>query len=611
LLFAITALCGASWLACTGTDNPDDDANPDDASDAPLVLSASKVAAGQFITISHPTIRAGEGAQIRFRQFDGPEWIVELPEAEEGAVRIQVPPLIWLAGDGFRGGFLRVSLVGIDDEQSLEVETLPDFSALPPGTILDMLLQSAIVDLYDTETTLRTGQDEYGVLAGTAASIDAINEERRRLEELHFQLVLNESLRVSVSEDVEITLTERELRRLDVYLAVMLAGLRDELQLAGGGATARVLDESCWEQIRNGTLKGADEIVDCVTGIVDDVKRDALEGAKKAGAFVGTTISFAFTAGGALVQEGRLFLTGVLTTAGNSIWSFGTAYFSKENTDAFLLRQGERFNASKEALSQVFRNATNFLGGLPGRVGVFFTAVTAATSVKDLNSIAASERCPREPAQRILQAADDATFCQLVLAADTPDGDPGDVCGGCADGLICDEATGLCAGCLDDADCTDGMVCSPDLKFCVECVDDADCVASGRGTRCFIISCADEAAQCATDADCRAAGLGNTCSAETHTCLDVAGRCFSNSDCGSAQPFCVFLVEDPTAAGSCSECRGDSDCDDGLYCNGAESCNAFGQCRAGPLPCLTEDMCDEAANACVETCVPGFCPADS
>ena len=56
----------------------------------------------------------------------------------------------------------------------------------------------------------------------------------------------------------------------------------------------------------------------------------------------------------------------------------------------------------------------------------------------------------------------------------------------------------------------------------------------------------------------------------------------------------VFAV-----SGGVPECAADADCDDGLFCNGAESCGA-GSCQAGSDPCPGQS-CDEGT----DTCVPG------
>ncbi|MGB2986143.1 MAG: right-handed parallel beta-helix repeat-containing protein, partial [Phycisphaerae bacterium] len=41
--------------------------------------------------------------------------------------------------------------------------------------------------------------------------------------------------------------------------------------------------------------------------------------------------------------------------------------------------------------------------------------------------------------------------------------------------------------------------------------------------------------------------------------------------------------------------------DDGLFCNGAETCDPFAGCQAGSNPCQPGEVCNEATDACVET----------
>ena len=44
-------------------------------------------------------------------------------------------------------------------------------------------------------------------------------------------------------------------------------------------------------------------------------------------------------------------------------------------------------------------------------------------------------------------------------------------------------------------------------------------------------------------------------------------------------------------------CSTNADCDDGLFCNGAETCNA-GSCQAGSNPCSGGDVCNESTDTC-------------
>ena len=54
------------------------------------------------------------------------------------------------------------------------------------------------------------------------------------------------------------------------------------------------------------------------------------------------------------------------------------------------------------------------------------------------------------------------------------------------------------------------------------------------------------------------------------------------------------------------ECLGDADCDDGIFCNGSERCNVYGECSSGANRCPGQH-CDETADECLECEVDGDC----
>jgi len=45
-------------------------------------------------------------------------------------------------------------------------------------------------------------------------------------------------------------------------------------------------------------------------------------------------------------------------------------------------------------------------------------------------------------------------------------------------------------------------------------------------------------------------------------------------------------------------CGSDAECDDGLFCNGEETCNDLGLCLDGAAPCADEEQCDEELDSC-------------
>jgi hypothetical protein len=151
--------------------------------------------------------------------------------------------------------------------------------------------------------------------------------------------------------------------------------------------------------------------------------------------------------------------------------------------------------------------------------------------------------------------------CNLpVGTACTDDGN------GCTDNT-CDGA-GACVTTNNSAPCDDGVFCNgPD-----NCSGGACTVNSGNPCELSEIcdEVLDECSQCNVDADCM--DEGNPCT--DHACLD----------------------------GTCVTINNNAVCDDGLFCNGSDTCSG-GNCsiHAGD-PCIggaeCDDLCDESADSC-------------
>jgi hypothetical protein len=99
--------------------------------------------------------------------------------------------------------------------------------------------------------------------------------------------------------------------------------------------------------------------------------------------------------------------------------------------------------------------------------------------------------------------------------------------------------------CLDDGTCTEGFCLATD-NVCVACFEEG-------------VACTDTE-QCCEDLEC------------------------IDGECAEAAP--------PVP------CETDEDCDDGLYCNGVETC-VEEVCQAGTEPCEEGQTCDEETDTCV------------
>lgn len=165
------------------------------------------------------------------------------------------------------------------------------------------------------------------------------------------------------------------------------------------------------------------------------------------------------------------------------------------------------------------------------------------------------------------------------------------------------EVSGTAGGCIDDSDCDDGAYCNG-AETCVGGV-----CQPGGGVNCDDgVSCTSDSCNEATDS-CDNTPQDGLCTDQdfctgVETCDAVLG-CQSGSDpcpgqlCDSENEVCV-------------DCLVDADCDDAAYCNGAETCVA-GSCQPGTaISCddgvsCTDDSCNEGTDSCDNVANNGNC----
>ncbi len=216
---------------------------------------------------------------------------------------------------------------------------------------------------------------------------------------------------------------------------------------------------------------------------------------------------------------------------------------------------------------------------------------------------------------------DDASECTADACAEGVCEYDGTDCGD----QMCDPATGDCVDCVGDTDCDDGLFCNG-AETCVEsvCVDgDEQC---NRATEtcdeqidaCYDPVCTDDvhcddglycngAETCNADGLCEAGadpcddGLfctgTATCDEETDTCTAGTNPCGDGECCDEDTAECQAIVT----------CADDTDCpDDGLFCNGTESCDLVSGCCDSPPGCCVHSgdpcdpgyTCNEELNTC-------------
>jgi len=200
---------------------------------------------------------------------------------------------------------------------------------------------------------------------------------------------------------------------------------------------------------------------------------------------------------------------------------------------------------------------------------------------------------------------DDGQFCNGAETCDALLGCQTGTAPACDDGVACttnscdpaaNAGTGGCVNAPDNAFCANGLFCDG-VEICDPVLN---CVAGANpcddGIACTVDSCYEISDSCSNFIDNGLCDDGLFCNGQ-ETCNGILG-CLPGADpCTSPS-----LPECDEATDTCVACLLDADCADGVFCNGAELC-VSGACQAGSNPCddginCTSDSCAEATDTC-------------
>jgi len=176
----------------------------------------------------------------------------------------------------------------------------------------------------------------------------------------------------------------------------------------------------------------------------------------------------------------------------------------------------------------------------------------------------------------------------------------------CHDVGSCDPATGACSNParVDGTNCNDGNACTQtDACLAGACAggNPVQCTASDQ---CHSVGTCDPATgTCSNPAkvDGTSCNDGNACT-QTDAC--VAGACAGGNpvQC-TASDQCHSVGTCDPATGTCSNPAkpAGAACDDGLFCNGPDTCDTAGACSVHSGPACTKTPCDETTRSCLGT----------
>ena len=206
---------------------------------------------------------------------------------------------------------------------------------------------------------------------------------------------------------------------------------------------------------------------------------------------------------------------------------------------------------------------------------------------------------------------------------------------GCVTGQC--NGAGSCIGVPNSDACDDGVFCNGadtcsggtcSLHAGDPCAGGAECnnVCNETGGNCHVVAgtpCTDDGNVC-TDNTCNGSGscavTDNIASCNDNVFCDGPDHCSAGScsqhdgdPCNDGVSCTVDSCDEN--ARTCSNAAQDSLCDDGLFCNGTETCDAVNDCQAGVAPCsdgnsCTIDNCNEAGDSCSYDALPEFAACD-
>ena len=173
----------------------------------------------------------------------------------------------------------------------------------------------------------------------------------------------------------------------------------------------------------------------------------------------------------------------------------------------------------------------------------------------------------------------------------------------------CDAVTGVVLHTPNDANCANGLFCdgSETCDVTLDCqVGTAPALSDG-------VACTDDTCDEVNDL---VVNTPNDANCDNGLFCDGSETCDALLDCQAGsdpcEDFVGCTVDSCAEATECVNTPTDSLCDNGLFCDGAEFCDPLLDCQTGADPCedfvgCTVDSCAEATDTCINTPTNSLC----
>jgi len=362
---------------------------PDNSADGgnavPGALEAEMLP-GAFMTIRDPAILAGQPVTVEFTGPAGFRATMEAYKTRAGEAAVPIPPLVDVATGEMVAGTLSYGVLGSTLRSTVNVAAPPPAEDTPPGAVLRIVLEAAAEEHERTYAAITQILTELGANAPNAELPGDIFAEGIALRARLATYDQTGQFVLPLRDGTWHTMTAEEMTLADRWLASLMDGLAEQMELEAGLPTAKLIARA---QGQSPPRPRIDTMAQQGVQRVRQAIQTGAAGASTLAAGVGIGVCLI----GLAVNTPVVVVIGGFCAVAGAAASFVNGAAGGTNADAFLARDPRRFDASAEALSQTARYGLVAASAAAGPVGQLANVASLAASSKDFYANVRAIRC--------------------------------------------------------------------------------------------------------------------------------------------------------------------------------------------------------------------------
>lgn len=368
---------------------------------------------GTFVTVTDPSIHAGQPVMIEFTGPGGYGVTMEAHRTKEGSVSLPLPPFIDAVTHDSISGEVTYGVPGSPTRAHSKVAALPSAGDTVPGTVLRIVLQAAAEEHERNYGGLIQLINELEQDSAAWSIAGRVSEQASSLRAILSSFDQTGRFTLPYRDGAWHTMTADEMRLADRWLAALIYGMAQQAAIETVAPAAKLRLRA-----QAGSSTTPLTIPEMVEQGILEIRQSIRNGAEWASlAASGVGISVALI--GLTIEAPIITLIGAFCAVGGAVSAFVGGAAGAENTDAFLAQDPTRFDASAEALSQTARYGLVVASSATGPVGRIVQAADLAVGTRDFAQSARAVECSESAGgnQKPQYFQTSSAFCQGATPA--------------------------------------------------------------------------------------------------------------------------------------------------------------------------------------------------